>query len=199
MEPTAPTSIFAYDSYVVNVANTPTTLDKDALIAFAPKFASVCINGTTTGLKAAGDNDTKIAYVEMYYVTIDTVVSGNTTTYKYALVGFVRSGDDDLKFGVAGFDASGKVNDVKFYSVIGDGESKIDLSASFMGIKSGNTILFGVESDTSGAQPVHKFMLPPKSFFLDGIHVNPFEPFPATTAAGLTCVPSGVIALAASA
>ena len=103
-EQTTPTSVFAYDSYVVNVANTPTTLDKDALIAFAPKFASVCINGTASGLKAAGDNDTKIAYVEMYYVTIDSVVSNGQTSYKYALVGFVRSGDN-LKFGVAGFNS----------------------------------------------------------------------------------------------
>ena len=115
-EPTPSTSTltFAYDSYVVDVTNTPTDLTEDVITAFAPKFASAYVKGNTTGLKVASTGDTAVAYVQMYYVTIESGASP-----KYALMGFLRL-DDELRFGVVGFDANKKVNDIKFYLVKGD-------------------------------------------------------------------------------
>ena len=51
-EPTPSTLTFSYDSYVVDVTNTPTDLTEDAIKAFAPQFASAYVKGNINGLKA---------------------------------------------------------------------------------------------------------------------------------------------------
>lgn len=194
------TSKFEYDTYVVDVSNTPELTADDisamgtALEAtdFVPMFASVAVkDATITGAAKLGTGETADVFVQMYTFKVREADSTVTpaVTDAYALVGFVAY-NNQLKFGVCSFDSDKKVNNVNFYRVMGDAVNEVKISSSALGIQNGTNVIFGVSSG--------KFMLPPKSFFLDGIHVNPFEPFPAVVPGGIACYSTGIIGLKAS-
>lgn len=195
------TSKFEYDTYVVDVSNTPELTADDmtamgaatALTAtdFIPMFASVAVKDATTGVAKLADGETADVFVQMYTFKVREADSNASpaVTAAYALVGFVAY-NNQLKFGVCSFDSDKKVNNVNFYRVMGDAVNEVKISSSALGIQNGTNVIFGVSSG--------KFMLPPKSFFLDGIHVNPFEPFPAVVTGGIACYSTEIIGLKAS-
>ena len=199
-----PTSKFEYDTYVVNVSNTPILSAEDmtamgaALTTtdFIPKFASLAIKNATTGVAAPATGETADVYVQMYTFKVREADSSVTPAVSaaYALVGFVAY-NNYLKFGVVSFNSNKQVDNINFYRVVGDGMNQVKATESALGVQSGTNVIFGVT--TSGESKV--FMLPPKSFFLDGIHVNPFEPFPAVVSTGLACFSTDIIGLKASA
>lgn len=193
------TSKFEYDTYVVDVSNTPELSADDmtamgtALAAtdFVPMFASVAVKDATTGVAAPGNGEAADVFVQIYTFKVREADANASPAISaaYALVGFVAY-NDQLKFGVCSFDSDKKVNNVNFYRVMGDSMNEVKISSSALGIQNGSNVIFGL-SDS-------KFMLPPKSFFLDGIHVNPFEPFPAVVTGGLACLSTGIIGLKTS-
>lgn len=187
------TTKFEYDTYVVNVSNTPefATDDMPAMATdFVPIFASLALKNATTGVAAPAGSEIADVFVQMYSFKVREADSSTSTPAAYALVGFVAY-DAQLRFGVVGFDSEHKVDNINFYRVMGDSMNMVKASSSFLGIQNGSTVIFGFSNG--------KFVLPPKSFFLDGIHVNPFEPFPAFSAEGITCVSTGITALKISA
>lgn len=197
MSTTTPIEKFEYDTYVVNVSNTPElkTDDMTALAtSFVPTFASLAVKNAATGVAAPIGEEVADVFAQMYSFQVREANADAQIKAAYALVGFVAYKDkdqhDQLKFGVVSFNG-GKVDNINFYKVVGDGMNVVKASSSALGVQNGTAVVFGMTGT--------KFMLPPKSFFLDGVHVNPFEPFPAFKAEGIDCVSTNIIGLKASA
>lgn len=183
---TTPTStpVFAYDTYTVTFEKLLSDpFESNQLESIAANFASLAFKGNLTGLVKKTEAVTSAAgYSQIYGLTLKE-------NQEYAVVGLASLGEE-VKFGVVSFNTERKITNINFFKVIGDDVNALIASDSFIGIKNDVNVVFGLT--TTGF-----FMLPPKSFFLEGIHANPFEPFPeaATAKNGLACIASNIIAL----
>ena len=95
---TTKTEKFEYDSYVVNVSNTP-ALKADDMTAlatsFVPTFASLAVKNAATGVAVAGDGETPDVFAQMYSFQVREANADAQITAAYALVGFAAYKDKD--------------------------------------------------------------------------------------------------------